>query len=316
MGMIRFLFKKSLILLLSLWCVVTGTFFLMHAVPGDPFIGERVIPEEVMRSLYAHYGLDQPLWVQYIKYLKGLLRGDLGISMVYYGQSVSRFIRDAFPVSAALGLSALCLAVPGGIFLGTVAALKRGRWPDTAAMVVSTIGVSVPNFVLSSLLQYIFCVKLHLLPVARWESAAHAVLPTVALAALPTAFIARLTRSNMIDALGSDYIRTALAKGLPLFRIAIRHGLRNALLPVVSYLGPVTAQILTGSFMVERIFAIPGLGQWMIHSIHGRDYPMILGLTVFFSVLLMVAMFIVEIAYSLLDPRIRVQAKQEEAHAE
>jgi oligopeptide transport system permease protein len=303
--MIPFILKKTLILLLSLWCVVTGTFFLMHAIPGDPFIGDRVIPEEILRALYAYYGLDQPLWVQYTKYLNNLLHGDLGISMIYHGRSVTQFIAEAFPVSATLGLAALCLAVPSGIFLGTIAAIKQSQWQDTAAMVISTIGVSVPNFVLSSFLQYFFCLKLHLFPVARWESFASGVLPAIALAALPTAFIARLTRSNMVEVLQQDYIRTALAKGLPLFRIAIHHGLRNAILPVITYLGSIVTQILTGSFMIERIFAIPGLGQWMIHSIHGRDYPMIIGLTCFFSALLMLTMFITEIAYSLLDPRIR-----------
>ena len=305
--MIQFVLRKAMILVVSLWCVVTGTFFLMHAIPGDPFIGDRVIPEEIIKILYAHYGLDQPLWVQYIKYLNGLLHGDLGISMVYHGRGVSRFIAESFPISAILGLSALCVAIPTGIFLGTIAALKRNRWQDTAAMVISTIGVSVPNFVLSSFLQYIFSLKLHLLPVARWETPVHAILPTLALAALPTAFIARLTRSNMVEVLQQDYIRTALAKGLPLFRIALHHGLRNAILPVITYLGPVATQIITGSFMIERIFAIPGLGQWMIHSIHGRDYPMILGLTVFFSAILMLAMFLVDVAYSLLDPRIRIR---------
>jgi oligopeptide transport system permease protein len=314
--MVPFLFKKLLILLASLWVVVTGTFFLMHAIPGDPFIGDRVVPEEIMRSLYAHYGLDQPLWIQYSKYLKGLLHGDLGISMVYHGRTVGSFIGEALPVSAALGLLALSVAIPSGILLGTIAAMKRSEWQDTAAMVVSTIGISVPNFVISSFLQYLFCMTFHLFPVARWESPAHAVLPTLALAALPTAFIARLTRSNMVEVLQQDYIRTALSKGLPLFRIALRHGLRNAILPVITYLGPVATQILTGSFMIERIFAIPGLGQWMIHSIHGRDYPMILGLTVFFSAFLMVSMFLVDIAYSLLDPRIRVQLKPKEAYGE
>jgi oligopeptide transport system permease protein len=314
--MVPFLFKKLLILLASLWVVVTGTFFLMHAIPGDPFIGDRVIPEEIMRSLYAYYGLDQPLLVQYGKYLNGLLHGDLGISMVYQGRTVSSFIGEALPVSAMLGLLALSVAIPSGILLGTIAAMKRSRWQDTAAMVISTIGISVPNFVISSFLQYLFCMKFHLFPVARWESPAHAVLPMLALAALPTAFIARLTRSNMVEVLQQDYIRTALAKGLPFFQIALRHGLRNAILPIVTYLGPVATQILTGSFMIERIFAIPGLGQWMIHSIHGRDYPMILGLTVFFSALLMVSMFLVDIAYSLLDPRIRIQIRPREDYGE
>ncbi|HSX11200.1 MAG TPA: ABC transporter permease [Chlamydiales bacterium] len=305
--MISYLLKKVLILLISLWFVVTGTFLLMHAIPGDPFIGERIIPPEVLKSLNAYFGLDQPLWVQYIKYLKGLLQGELGPSIVYQGRSVNQFIAEGFPISARLGLQALLIAVPTGILLGTWAALKRNQWQDNFAMVVSTIGVSVPNFVLSTLLQYIFSIKLLLLPVARWSSFEHTILPTIALAALPTAFIARLTRSNMVEVLQQDYIRTALAKGLPLFRISIHHGLRNALLPVITYLGPVTSHVLTGSFMIEKIFAIPGLGQWMIHSINGRDYPMILGLTIFYSCFLLVAMFVVDIVYSLLDPRIRIR---------
>ena len=226
---------------------------------------------------------------------------------MYQGRSVNQFIAEGFPISARLGFQALLLAIPTGILLGTWAALRRGQWQDTTAMVISTIGVSVPNFVLSSLLQFIFSIKLHLLPVARWGDFEHTILPTLALAALPTAFIARLTRSNMVEVLQQDYIRTAQAKGLPLFRIAIRHGLRNALLPVITYLGPVTSHILTGSFMIEKIFAIPGLGQWMIHSINGRDYPMIMGLTIFFSSFLMIAMFLVDLVYTLFDPRIRLK---------
>ena len=303
--MFQYILKKGLILILSLFCVITGTFFLMHAIPGDPFIGDRTIPQEVMDSLYAHYGLDQPLWIQYIKYLKGLLSFDLGPSIVYQGRSVNQFIRDGFPVSALLGLQALLIAIPSGVMLGTWAALKRAQWQDSCAMVISTLGVSVPNFVFASLLQFIFCVKLHWLPVARTGTFAHTILPTVALAMLPMAFIARLTRSNMVEVLQQDYIRTATAKGLPLVLIALKHGLRNALLPVVSYLGPVITQILTGSFMIEKIFAIPGLGQWMIHSISGRDYPVILGLTIFFSSFLIISMFIVDMIYSLIDPRIR-----------
>ncbi len=305
--MIVYLLKKALILVISLWCVVTGTFFLMHAIPGDPFIGDRVIPQEVLNSLYAYFGLDQPLWVQYVRYLKGLLQGELGPSIVYQGRSVNQFIAEGFPISARLGLQALLLAVPVGIFLGTWAAIKRSQWQDSFAMLVSTIGVSVPSFVLSSLLQYVFSIKLHWLPVARWGSFEHTILPTLALAALPTAFIARLTRSNMVEVLQQDYIRAALAKGIPLFRVSLRHGLRNALLPVVTYLGPVTSHILTGSFMIEKIFAIPGLGQWMIHSINGRDYPMIMGLTIFFSSFLMISMFVVDVLYTCLDPRIRFQ---------
>ena len=276
----------------------------MKAIPGDPFMDER-ITEEVLKALHSYYGLDQPLWTQYVRYLKGFVTLDFGRSLVYTGRTVYQLISDGFPVSAQLGLQALCLAIPSGILLGTWAALKRSRWQDSTAMVISTLGISVPNFVLASLLQYFIALQLHLLPVARWGTFAHTILPTLALAALPTAFISRLTRSNMVEVLQQDYIRTAMAKGLPLFRIAIVHGLRNAILPVISYIGPITAQILTGSFVIERIFAIPGLGEWLIISINNRDYPVIMGITIFYSSLLLVSIFLADIAYSLLDPRIR-----------
>lgn len=305
--MIFYLLKKILILLISLWCVVTGTFFLMHSIPGDPFIGEQNIPKEILDSLYQHYGLNKPFYIQYAKYLNQLLHGDLGTSIVYQGRKVTHFIRDGFPISAQLGFQALLFAIPMGIFLGTWAAVKRNEWQDTTAMIISTLGISVPNFVLSSFFQYLFCMKWHLLPVARWGSFEHSILPSLALAALPTAFIARLVRANMVDALEQDYIRTALSKGLPMFYICVRHALRNAILPTITYLGPVTAQILTGSFMIERIFAIPGLGQWMIFSINARDYPMIVGMTIFFSVFLMVCTFLIDLLYVAIDPRIKIR---------
>lgn len=306
--MFRFLVKKALLLLFSLWLVISATFFLMHAIPGDPFIGERVIPQEILNSLYAYYGLDKPLYMQYLQYLKGLISGELGLSIVYQGRTVNQFIQEGFPISARLGLQALLFAIPSGILLGTLAAMKRGKFQDNLAMTLSTIGVSVPSFVLATLFQFIFCLKFHLFPVARWGGFEHTILPTLALAALPTAYIARLTRSNMVEVLNQDYIKTALAKGLPLFRVSIRHGLRNALIPVLTYLGPVSSSIMTGSFMIEKIFAIPGLGQWMIHSINGRDYPMILGLTVFYCSFLMIMVFLVDLLYSILDPRIRSYA--------
>jgi oligopeptide transport system permease protein len=301
--------KKLFTLILSLWCVVTGTFFLMHSIPGDPFIGEQNIPPEILQSLHAYYGLDQPLYIQYGRFLNELLHGNLGTSIVYQGRSVNQFIRDGFPISAQIGAQALIFAIPCGILLGTWAAIKRNRWQDTTAMIISTIGVSVPNFVLSSFLQFIICMKLHLLPVARWGTFEHTILPSLALAALPTAFIARLIRSNMVEVLEQDYIQTALSKGLPLFLVSIRHGLRNALLPTLTYLGPITSQILTGSFMIERIFAIPGLGQWMIYSINARDYPVIVGLTIFFSAFLMVSMFVIDLLYAWIDPRIRIRKR-------
>jgi oligopeptide transport system permease protein len=301
----NFLSRKLMILLFSLWCVITVTFFLMHSVPGDPFIGDRDIPEEVLKSLYSHYGLDQPLWIQYSKYLKNILFFDLGNSIVYTGRPISDIIWEGLPISALIGFQALMIAVPSGILLGTWAALKRAKWQDHFAMILATFLISVPNFVLSSLLQYLFAVKLQILPVARFEGFEYTILPTIALAAMPTAVLARLTRSNMVEVLQQDYIRTALAKGLSLPRIALVHGLRNAILPVISYLGPVFAWILTGSFMIEKIFAIPGLGQWMIHSIYTRDYPMIMGLSIFFCAFLMLMVFLADIALCLLDPRVR-----------
>lgn len=299
--------KKTLILFLSLWCIITLTFFLMHIIPGDPFIGEQNVPTEVLHALHSHYDLDQPLYIQYCKYIKNLLQGNLGYSIIYHGRSVNQCIVDGFPISAALGIQALIIAIPLGVMLGTWAALHKNKWQDTTAMILSTIGTSIPSFVLSSLLQFIFCIQFHLLPVARWGNFEHTILPSIALAALPTAFIARLVRSNLIEVLEQDYIRTALAKGLPWFLTALKHGLKNAILPVIGYLGPLTSNILTGSFLIERIFAIPGLGQWMIHSIYGRDYPMIIGLTIFFSTFLILSMFMVDLVYTWIDPRLREQ---------
>jgi oligopeptide transport system permease protein len=277
----------------------------MHSIPGDPFIGEKEIPEEVLKSLYSYYGLDQPKWIQFCKYVKGIFSLDFGVSIVYQGRSVTLFIREGLPISAYLGIQSLIISIPTGIILGIWASIKQGKWQDHFTMFLSTFLVSIPSFVLSSILQYIFAVHLQILPVARWGGWDHTIMPSIALAATPTAVISRLVRSNMVEILQQDYIRTAQAKGLSLFSVAIKHGLKNAILPVISYLGPVIAWILTGSFMVEKIFAIPGLGQWMINSISTRDYPMIMGLSVFYCILLMVMVFISEVAHYLLDPRIR-----------
>lgn len=306
--MIRYLFRKLFFLVLSLFSVITVTFLIMKIIPGDPFMDERMT-EEVLNGLKAYYGLDQPLWMQYIKYLKGIINFDFGKSIIYSDRSVYDLVSSGFPISFQLGLQALFLAIPTGVFLGTWAALKRSQWQDHTAIVFSTLGISVPNFVFASLLQYFIALKLHILPVARWGSFEHTILPTLALAALPTAFIARLTRANMVEVLQQDYIRTAISKGLPLFRIAVIHGLRNAILPVISYLGPITAQVLTGSFVIERIFAIPGLGEWLIISINNRDYPVIMGITIFYSSLLLFCIFFADIMIGILDPRVRIYRK-------
>lgn len=303
--MFRFFLKKISFFLLSLWLVATLTFFLMHALPGDPFIGDQVLPEEILASLYRYYGLDQPIFKQYLSYLKTLLQGNLGVSILYSDRTVNQLIAQSFPISFQIGVQALLIAFPLGIFLGTFSALKKGSWQDSSSILLSTLGVSLPNFVLATLLQYFFSIYLSWLPIARWGGFEHTILPSLSLAFLPTAFIARLTRSSMVETLEQGYIKTAIAKGLPLSKIVLRHALPNAILPLISYLAPVTAQIVMGSFMVERIFALPGLGQWMIHSIHARDYPTIIGLTLFFSFLLLTATFLVDFLMGWIDPRVR-----------
>ena len=306
----KFLIRKCLFLLGSLFFVATLTFFLMHAIPGDPFLQEQAVPEEIMRSLYTHYGLDQPWYIQYYKYIKGLVTWDLGPSFKYEGRTVNDIIREGFPVSLILGSFSLVISLTSGVFLGCVAAIFRGKWQDHASMVVAVIGMSVPSFIFATLLQYFFAMKIPMFPIARWEGFMHAVLPSFALAALPTAFIARLTRTNMIEVLQQDYILTARAKGLSTFQVMRRHVFRNSLLPVISYIGPLSATVLSGSFIVEKIFGIPGLGGWFVTSITNRDYTVIMGVTMFFSALLMLAIFIVELIYFWLDPRIRSEYVQ------
>lgn len=305
--MIRFLAKKATILCFSLFIVITFTFFLMHAIPGDPFVQDKAIPEEILKALHKHYGLDQPLPIQFIKYLNGLLHFELGPSFKYEGRLVNEIIADGFPVSFCLGMEALCIAIFGGITLGSIAAVNYLNWQDRLTMILAVIGISVPSFILASFLQYLFAIKLDLLPVARWGSFSQTIMPAVSLAALPMAFIARLTRTNMIEVMQQDYIQTAKSKGLNSFQILMRHVIRNALLPVITYLGPLTAAILTGSFAIEKIFGIPGLGQWFVTSITNRDYTVIMGTTIFYSALLMLCIFIVDLLYCFIDPRIQLK---------
>lgn len=302
----RYLARKLLILLLSLFLVATITFFLMQAAPGDPFMQEQAVPEEIMKSMYAHYGLDQPWYIQYVKYLKGLITWDLGPSFKYEGRTVNDIIREGFPVSLVLGLEAIFLSLFMGIIFGTIAAVRRSRWQDHFAMILAVIGISVPNFIMATFLQYLFAMKLDLFPVARWGTFSHTILPAIALSALPTAFIARLTRANMVEVLEQDYIQTARSKGLSTLQVVLRHVLKNSLLPVITYIGPLSSAILTGSFIVEKIFGIPGLGGWFVTSITNRDYTVIMGVTVFYSTLLMITVLCVDIFYTILDPRIQM----------
>lgn len=308
--MIKYLVKKGCILVVSLFIVSTLTFFLMHAIPGDPFIQERAIPEEILKAMHKHYGLDQPLYIQYGRYLKGLITLDLGPSFKYQGRTVNDIISEGFPISLTLGAEALLIALTFGLLLGTIAALKYQEWQDHLAMILGVVGISVPSFILATFLQYLLSMKLDLLPVARWGTFSQSILPAISLSALPMAFIARLTRANMIEVMQQDFIQTAKSKGLNSMQVLWRHVLRNALLPVVTYLGPLTAAVLTGSFAVEKIFGIPGLGQWFVLCITNRDYTVIMGTTVFYSALLMLAVFLVDILYCFIDPRIKIGDRQ------
>ncbi|WP_243291340.1 ABC transporter permease [Bacillus sp. FJAT-47783] len=304
--MLKYIGKRILFMLLSLYLIITATFFLMRAAPGGPFSGEKKLPPEIEANLNAYYGLDQPWYIQYFDYLVSIVQWDFGPSFKYKGQTVNDLINDGFPVSFVLGMESIFLAVAIGVLLGVIAALRHNKWQDYTAMILAVVGISVPSFIMASVLQYIFAMKLDLFPVARWETFAHTILPALALASTPMAFIARLTRSSMLEVLSNDYIKTAKAKGLSGRAITFKHTIRNALLPVVSYMGPLTAGILTGSFVIEKIFGIPGLGSHFVLSITNRDYTTIMGVTVFYSILLLVSILLVDLAYGLIDPRIKL----------
>lgn len=302
----RFLLKRLGFIFLSLFFIVTITFFVMKAAPGGPFASERKLPPKIEEQLNETYGLNEPMHVQYAEYLVNVMKWDFGPSFKYVGQNVNDIINRSFPYSLILGLEAIFIALAFGVLLGVIAALKHNKFADYSAMVIAVLGISVPSFILATVLQYVFAIKLQALPVAKFDSFAHTILPAVALATTPLAFIARLMRSSMLDVLNSDYIKTAKSKGLSQRIVTYKHALRNAILPVVSYLGPLIAGILTGSFIIEKIFAIPGLGNEFVESVTNRDYTIIMGTTVFFSIILLVSILLVDIVYGLIDPRIKV----------
>lgn len=306
-----FIVRRLISMILTLWLIVTGTFFLMHAVPGSPFNEERTTNEAVQKNLVAYYQLDEPLIVQYVSYLKSLLTLDFGPSIKKSSQTVNDMISWGFPVSLELGIYTLIVAIICGIALGVIAALRHNGVIDYAAMTIAVLGISIPNFVMATLLIQVISQQLGLLPTATWSSWKHMILPTLALATGPMAIIARLTRSSMLEVLTQDYIRTAKAKGLSPFKIVFKHGLRNALLPVVTVLGTLAASILTGTFVIEKIFAIPGMGKYFIESINTRDYPVIMGTTIFYSTILIMMLFLVDIVYGILDPRIKLNKREE-----
>ena len=303
--MLKYIIKRFFISLITVWILATLTFFLVRVLPGDPFSSDKMTPE-IKANLMKYYGMDKSVPEQYVRYMANLLKGDLGSSLKYKNRAVSAMIKNAFPKSADLGLRSLGFSIIVGLLLGIVAALNHNKFWDNASMIIAVIGVSVPSFIIGGLIQYFFGVRWRILPVAQWKSFAHTIMPTFALGLGTVAQLARLMRTSMLDVVGQDYIKTAKSKGLSTVQVTVKHQIRNAILPVITVLGPLAAALLTGTFVIEQIFAIPGLGSHYIISIQNLDYTMVLGLTIFFGAFLVFMNFLVDIAYGFIDPRIRV----------
>ena len=301
-----YVLKRIGLAILTIWVVITITFFVMHAVPGGPFVGEKATTPAVPAAMEAKYGLDKPVLEQYFTYLGDIvLRFDFGPSLKQRGRQVIDIIADGMKVSAKLGLIAAFGALVVGIVLGAVAALRRNKVIDKVIMVITTAFVSMPSFIAGALLLTIFAVSLHLLP-ANGAQKNGLILPVVTLALYPMAYITRLTRSSMLDVLGQDYIRTARAKGVPGFKVIFGHALKNSLIPVITYFGPMLAYIVTGSIVVEQIFAVPGIGRAFVNSITGRDYPLIMGTTIILACLIIIMNLVSDLLYKIVDPRIEL----------
>ena len=304
--MLTFLLKRLFHGLAVLWVVATLTFILLRLAPGGPFDRERKLPPEVLANIEAKYHLDEPISKQYVRYLTGILHTDLGPSYKYLDRGVKEIISDTLPTSALLGLLALLFALMVSFPTGLIAAYFRNSWIDRFALLTTTLGISVPHFILGALLIWLFALQLGWLQAGRWDNAASMILPTITLGAAPAAYIAALLRSTLIEALGEDFVRTARAKGLREGAVLVNHALRNSLLPVLTVMGPLTAALLTGSFVVEYVFAIPGMGRFFITAVTDRDYPLIMGVTLVYTALLVTANFLVDLFYAYVDPRIRV----------
>lgn len=306
-----YIIKRLIGAVVVMWAIITITFLLMHAIPGGPFTEEKKLPPQIKASIEATYHLDRPEWEQYTEYMGHVVHLDLGPSYKYIGRSVNDIIGESFPVSAELGFGALVVALIGGVLAGVISALRPNSWIDYLVTLFSTLGISVPTFIIGAVLVYWFGFIWPIFPVALWKGPEYMILPVLTLAAQPMAFIARLTRATMIDVLQQEYIRTARAKGLSTAAIIWRHGLGNAILPVITYIGPLAAALFTGSFIVETIFAIPGLGKYFVTSIYNRDYTVILGVTMFYSALVVGFNLLVDLIYPLIDPRVTMGKERE-----
>ena len=305
MRILRYILKRILMSAVMIFLLITISFFLVKLIPGSPFTSEKMQAGN-KEAIYRYYGLDRPVHEQYITYLGNLLKGDLGTSYKIRAVSVNQLIAASFPYSLDLGLRAIGFALTCGLLLGIIAAYRRGKAMDTLTMLLAIIGTSVPSFIVGFLIQYLFAVKLKWFPVAQYESFAHSVLPTFALGLGMLATIAKYTRTSMLEVISSDFVKTADAKGLSKARIVLVHQLRNALMPVVTLLGPMVASVITGTFVVENVFAIPGLGRHYVTSVQNLDYTLIIGLTIFFAVFLVVMNLLVDMVYAVIDPRIKL----------
>jgi oligopeptide transport system permease protein len=303
--MLTFLLRRLLHGLAVLWVVATLTFVLLRVAPGGPFDSERRLPPEVLANIQAKYHLDEPLLGQYLRYLSGILHADFGPSYKYLDRGVNKIIADTLPTSALLGLLALLLALILSFSTGLIAAYFRNSWIDRLSLLATTLGISLPHFILGALLIWLFALQLGWLQAGRWDNIASMILPTVTLSAAPAGYIAALLRSTLIENLGEDFIRTARAKGLRESAVLFKHALRNSLVPVLTVMGPLTAALLTGSFVIEYVFAIPGMGRFFITAVTDRDYPLIMGVTLVYTAVLIAANFLVDLFYSYIDPRIR-----------
>ena len=302
----KYILKRLVISVVTIWLIVTVCFFLLRLLPGNPFASTTLMTQDTLDKMMAYYGLDRPLWEQYVTYLKNLLHGDFGYSLKYAGRSVNYVIQSTFPISAQLGLQALCFGVPVGMLLGILAAKRRGRVSDTGINVFVIICTAVPTFIIAALLQYFLAVKLKLLPVAQWKSFQHTILPTICLSLGTIAGHARSMRTLMLEVDRQDYLKTAKAKGLGNVRIVLFHQIRNAIIPMITGLGTEIAGMLMGSYVIEKIFSIPGMGAYFVTSIQGLDYTMVMGLVIFQAVIVVFANFVVDLLYGIVDPRIRV----------
>lgn len=303
--MVKYIIKRIGISIITILVLITVVFIMVRLMPGDPFSSDKLTPA-IRENLEKYYGFDKPLFEQYITYLKNILNGDFGYSIKYVNQSVNKIIAESFPYSFDLGMRGLSISISLGLVLGIIAALNRGRSLDFVSVLIAIIGTSVPDFIIGALLQYSFGIKWGLLPVAQYKGLEYTILPSIALGFYTMAMVSRIMRASMLEVVQQDYIKTAKSKGISKFRVTYKHQIRNAIMPIVTVLGPTVAAVLTGTFVIESIFAIPGMGKHYVQSVQNLDYSLILGMTIFYGVFLVIANLVVDILYGIIDPRIRI----------